>query len=103
MEIDREKINESIKGYLPNYMIPSKVYYVESIMLNSNGKIDQEKNFDIINAENNEEKVYTANNEATSETEEKILKICKNLLETEDLTLESNFYDFGADSLIIAK
>lgn len=103
MKIDREKIYEGIKEYLPHYMLPARIYYVESMMLTSNGKIDSKNNFNIMNVENDREKINKIDNEVVSETEKEIIKICEKLLETENLKLESNFYDFGADSLIIAK
>lgn len=103
MKIDREKIYEGIKEYLPNYMLPSKVYYVESILLTSNGKIDLKNNFNIMNVENDRKNINKIDNEVASEIEKEIIKICEKLLETENLKLDSNFYDFGADSLIIAK
>lgn len=103
MKIDREKIYEGIKEYLPNYMLPSRIYYVESMMLTNNGKIDLKNNFNIMNIENDRENNNQASNEVVSGTEKEIIEICEKLLETENLKLESNFYDFGADSLIIAK
>ncbi len=103
MKIDREKIYEGIKKYLPSYMLPSKIYYLESMLLTSNGKIDLKNNFNIMNIENDRELINNVDNEMISETEKEIIKICEKLLETENLKLESNFYDFGADSLIIAK
>ena len=102
MRINREKIYEGIKEYLPNYMLPSRIYYVESMILTNNGKIDLKNNFNIMNVENDRE-IINIDNEIVSETEKEIMKICEKLLETKNLKLDSNFYDFGADSLIIAK
>ncbi|MGL5440729.1 MAG: amino acid adenylation domain-containing protein [Filifactoraceae bacterium] len=103
MKIDREKIYEDIKEYLPKYMLPSKIYYVESMVLTSNGKIDLKNNFNIINFGNEKELINKIGNDVVSETEKEIIKICEKLLEAESLKMDSNFYDFGADSLIIAK
>ena len=42
-DIDGKEINECLKDILPDYMIPSKRVFLESMPHNLNGKIDKQK------------------------------------------------------------
>lgn len=42
-DVDRDFINERIEKMIPEYMIPSKVLYLEDMPINANGKIDRVK------------------------------------------------------------
>lgn len=40
-DVEKKQLKKMIKEYLPKYMIPSKIYQVDTIPLNMNGKIDR--------------------------------------------------------------
>ena len=42
---DEKKVQEQLKKYLPNYMIPKKIITIKKFPLNNNGKIDRKKLF----------------------------------------------------------
>ena len=37
------EIKEELKKYIPSYMIPKKIIFIEKIPTNNNGKIDRKK------------------------------------------------------------
>ena len=37
------EIKEELKQYIPSYMIPKKIIFIEKIPTNNNGKIDRKK------------------------------------------------------------
>lgn len=52
--IDEEKIIRICRENLPNYMVPSKIYFVNELPINQNGKINKKILFDKVNEKKNE-------------------------------------------------
>src|SRR5690606_14319016 len=42
-ELDKKAVLLHLKKYLPDYMLPEKIYVLESLPLNNSGKIDRTK------------------------------------------------------------
>ena len=87
-------IEKYIKKYLPEYMIPSKFIEVEKMPLNQNGKIQKDKLPEVIFEENKE-----IENIELTETEEKIIKVFKEILKNNNINYLSDFFTNGGDSL----
>ena len=90
-ELDYEKLFETCSVFLPAYMIPQFFIWVESIPLTENGKIDFKKL-----PEPKEKSDYKI---TLTQTQNIILNIYKRILDRNDLTLNSSFFQSGGNSL----
>lgn len=90
-----EELTYFLKKYVPSYMIPSYFVNIESIPLNSSGKIDKRKlpePFDKVIFE-------TEYLEPKSDIEIGMAKIWSKLLGVSKVGLNDNFFDLGGQSL----
>jgi amino acid adenylation domain-containing protein len=91
----KTKIKEYLMMYLPEYMIPQVFIQIEKIPLTFNGKLDKdklpkfEKSIDII--------------EPSTDIEDKLFEIWKEVLGHDNFGIENNFFDIGGHSLKAAK
>ncbi len=103
--ITEREIREEIRSYLPVYMIPSVFCMIDEIPLTSNGKADIRKLEKI--AEKQLVTVNEADNSAVSEDGLTELQIKINEILSDsgirNAGFNDSFYNFGADSLIIAQ
>lgn len=95
-----ESIINFLKSHLPIYAIPSRLYIVDTIPLNANGKIDY--NYLGQYCEAKEERPDEPKN--LTETQQKLLKIWKSILPNPNYNTQitNNFFDSGGDSLLTA-
>ena len=95
--ISSEELNDYLNKYLPDYMIPYKLIKLDCIPYTHNGKIDRAKLPKVEFTEKHIEK-----NILTPE-EDKIINCFKYVLKTDNVYLNSNFFEIGGDSLAVAK
>lgn len=88
-------IKESLKQFLPNYMIPNFYCFVDKIPLTLNGKIDFKKLPDILISSS----LKNENVSKLSNTQIKVKNICEELLNVSSLDIHSNLFELGGDSL----
>jgi len=95
---NEEDIIKYLKTALPFYMIPKKLIKMESLPINTNGKIDKTKlpKFELVDVE--EEYL-----EPTTTTELRLAEIWKKLFGTDKIGANYNFFDIGGDSLLAIK
>jgi amino acid adenylation domain-containing protein len=94
--LQESTLREKLKNSLPFYMIPSFFFFVESIPLTLNGKVD----FVSLRASQcSTQKVKTLD---ASPTERKLHTMVSELLKKEDFSLEDNFWDIGLNSIDLA-
>lgn len=104
-EYTEESLRDFLNKNLLNYMIPSVILSTEKLPLSANGKIDRKK----VLKDFEEHKKNSARNQSVKSTgemtelEKEILGIWSKALNADNLALDSNFYDFGADSLLMAQ
>lgn len=85
---------------LPAYMIPSQWIELESLPLNSNGKVDK-KALSLHSASQQErENVYAP---PGNDTEETLVVIWQQLLGVEQVSVHDNFFQLGGHSLLVAR
>ncbi len=102
-QIDLDLITSQLNSRLPKYMVPADIYFVDQIPLSTNGKIDRKQVRVWV------EKIAKANPNdmliemPESKLEEEISKLWMEQLNLDSLGKNQNFYDFGADSLIMAQ
>lgn len=92
-EIAENEITEALKIQLPTYMIPSFYVEMESIPMNSNGKVDKKKLPDLDVTEAKE--II----EPKTSIQKKLLELWQKVLNVEGFGMESNFFELGGHSL----
>ncbi|QOT00620.1 amino acid adenylation domain-containing protein [Brevibacterium sp. JNUCC-42] len=89
------EIRQKLTHQLPSYMIPTYFVTVDKLPLTSNGKIDRNQLPDPI-VDNNTNR---AGDLLLNDTEELLMKVIKEVLQIEEVGLDSNFYFLGGDSI----
>ena len=83
-----------MKRYLPDNLLPNFFVKISTIPTTINGKLDVAS----LPAYKNISKINKSDVKVDVE-QQKFLKIVKNILEVENISLEDNFYSLGGDSL----
>jgi amino acid adenylation domain-containing protein len=94
-ELNHEKLRASMSAQLPDYMLPSYFIELDSLPLNSNGKVNRKA---LPAPEIKAGDDYVA---PTNEIEEKLVEIWSNILniDKEDISVNANFFSIGGHSL----
>ena len=91
--IDEEKIRKELADMIPSYMMPSSLIYLKEFPTSVSGKIDYTK-LDVPNeVENN------GNKEASTIEEKIVLNICRKVMESNQIFIDSDLFDLGMTSL----
>ncbi len=90
LDFQRE-IQLYLKGYLPEYMIPTIVVVVDKYPLLSNGKIDYKELLNYL--------TVAAIIAPTNDLEKKLLSIWKDILGDKPISIEESFHRMGGNSL----
>ena len=93
-----EDLSQFLSQKLPSYMIPSVFLFLEALPLSANGKVDRQALPAQDAAFQTRSVVYTA---PQNEIEQAIVEIFKSVLELEKVGVNDNFFDLGANSLLI--
>ena len=97
------EINRRLEKYLPAYMLPSEICIIDRIPLSANGKIDRKAVEDWFERYRISEDKIAEKEETKTDLEKMICQIWCEALDIGDLGRKENFYDYGADSLIMAQ
>lgn len=100
--IDTLKLRRYLEKKLPAYMIPEKIIQVEKLTLKANGKVDDKLLITCENV-NNDKSCKTLPKKELNISEQIVLKIVKEELQNDDITVYDNLFDYGIDSIQIAK
>ncbi|NOQ28296.1 MAG: amino acid adenylation domain-containing protein [Bacteroidales bacterium] len=94
-ELNQEELRASMSAELPDYMLPSYFVELDSLPLNSNGKVNRKA---LPSPEIKAGDDYVA---PSNEIEEKLVKIWSNVLniEKEEISVNANFFSIGGHSL----
>lgn len=96
-QFDTNQWKTGIRGYLPDYMIPSHLVALDSWPLTPNGKIDRNA-LPVPGGSQQQEFVAPRN-----EDEEKLARIWCDVLGVEKVGIHDNFFDLGGHSLLAAR
>ena len=100
--VKNSDLKQYLEAYLPKYMIPADIISVEEFPLTANGKIDRDKIKKlIIKQENAEGKELREEN--PDELQNKLIELWNSVVPQSAAGVFDNFYDLGADSLILAQ
>ena len=94
--ISEEDIKSELKQELPYYMIPSHIVFLDNLPITLNGKVDTKKLPDI---NINDVKFIPP----TTELEKKLSTLWSKILDVKDISIESDFFNIGGDSLCSIK
>lgn len=95
LEISAVDIRDTLKRTLPEYMIPSKFFIVDKLLVTPNGKIDRK------NLPTPKRQLSLLNNyiKAKTETEKILNKIWCSVLKIKKIGIHDNFFELGGNSL----
>lgn len=98
IELDIKVLKEFLSSKLPIYMIPNTFTILDSLPFTPNGKIDR-KALGFYKIE--QEMVNNSFTPPRNVTEDRIINSIKKKLNIENLGIDDNIFDYGADSLSI--
>jgi pyochelin synthetase len=93
-----EELSDSLERKLPDYMVPSSFMFLDALPLSVNGKVDRQALPTQLDLFRSRTVVYTA---PQNEIERSIASIFQEVLEIEKIGVTNNFFDLGANSLLI--
>ena len=97
LTLDQKDIVSYLNTKLPKYMVPAKLVKLDVLPINNNGKIDRKA---LPKVELNIEDDFVS---ATTETQIKLLNIWKEILNLSNISITSDFFNIGGDSLLAIK
>ncbi|MCX2765095.1 amino acid adenylation domain-containing protein, partial [Aquimarina muelleri] len=98
-DLDKTKIQEELKGSLPDYMVPGIWVELDAMPLTSNGKLDRKSLPDPDTTELSSKEYVAARNEIELE----LVKIWQELLGVDRVGIYDNFFELGGHSLLVVQ
>ena len=90
-----DAIKQQLAAVVPEYMVPSRIVFLERLPLTPNGKVDRKA------LPPPDEDAVVANYSApTGETEEAIAAVWREVLGREQIGRNDNFFELGGDSIL---
>jgi amino acid adenylation domain-containing protein/non-ribosomal peptide synthase protein (TIGR01720 family) len=96
MQPEPEELKSFLKQQLPEYMIPAAIILMDSLPLNSSGKVDRRA----LPAPVFEGEPVSADAQPRTEAEEKLAEIWRQLLGLKQIGVNDNFFALGGDSIL---
>ncbi len=93
--VDEDRLRRALKGYLPEYMLPSAIVFMPSLPLTPNGKVDRNALPPPIKATSSRSYQPPRN-----EDERALVEIWQQVLGEKEIGVEDNFFDLGGNSLL---
>lgn len=97
-----QKLLAELKAELPDYTIPSTFVYLDAFPLTPNGKIDR-KSLPMPEIPEKSVPDDVAPEESMNDLEQIIAQVFKDLLKKTEVRLNDNFFDLGANSLMMIR
>ena len=97
--VDESELKKFLSNRLPDYMVPKYFVEIESVPLSSNGKVERSKLPIPQEKINLVDKIIAP----TNEVEEQLLNIWKDVLGIDAISVQSNFFDMGGDSIYLMR
>ncbi|HEX8793397.1 MAG TPA: amino acid adenylation domain-containing protein, partial [Polyangiaceae bacterium] len=95
-----QQVQEFLGGRLPEYMVPPRLVVLASMPLTVNGKVDRSA---LPAPSDAEAAAKPALRPPRDETQRAVAEVWRELLEVEDIGLESDFFELGGHSLAAVK
>ena len=97
LNLNPKDIMSFLSSKLPKYMIPAKLVKLDALPINNNGKVDRKA---LPKVDLNIEDDFAP---ATTKTQIKLLNIWKKILNLSNISITSDFFNIGGDSLLAIK
>ncbi len=97
-DMDRKSIKNSLKEYLPEYMIPQLWVELEDMPLTSSGKIDRKSLPEPEQSIRGQDII-----EPRSELEKQLIAVFSDVLGMKEIGIRHDFFDMGLHSLLVIK
>ena len=97
MQLTRNALQEHLQTYLPDYMVPAVFVEIDSLPLNSSGKLDRTALPAPTSANSLGDHIYVA---PRTEVEKRVVAILAELLGLEKVGIDDNFFFLGGHSLL---
>ncbi|MCL1989817.1 MAG: AMP-binding protein [Defluviitaleaceae bacterium] len=94
-EINENEIKDHLQTSLPIYMIPNNFYFIPSIPITNNGKVNVTELRNLIINNKNKDII-----KPKTKTEENLLLIWRDLLKINDISIDDDFFKMGGNSLL---
>jgi amino acid adenylation domain-containing protein/non-ribosomal peptide synthase protein (TIGR01720 family) len=91
------EIREYLKGRLPDYMLPARIYVLPALPLNKNNKVDSKALIKLTQFNKISEGAII---EPFSDAELSLCQACAEVLGLKQVGINQNFFDLGGDSII---
>lgn len=104
--VDENELKSYLSLHLPEYMMPSHIIFTNRFPLTSNGKVDRKQALkwaEVFTNSHEADVGEDASMQLENKLEEQVAQIWKGQLNIDKIGKNQNFYDFGADSLIMAQ
>jgi len=98
--IDIPSVQAHLRGVLPHYMIPTHYLQMESLPVNTSGKIDKRALAGIKAAAPDKTAEYCG---PTNKVEEKLVTIWEELLGRDNIGIRDSFFDLGGHSILVMR
>lgn len=98
--INFDPLRRMLHDSLPDYMVPRSFYALRKLPLSANGKIDRKELAQKIITTS--KKVITPQ-KAPTEMEQCLISIWQQVLKTDNVSIDSNFFAVGGDSLLMTR
>lgn len=94
-----QELADYLTDHVPSYMVPSRILFLEKLPLTDNGKINRKQLLDMYNAlERNHQKIRIL---PQNETQRIVAEIVQEIVEIDEIDINDNLFDMGANSLHI--
>ena len=94
--LDKDVLQTFLKFRLPDYMIPSYFIFLNSFPLTSSGKLDRKNLPEVADISYKRNTVHPS-----TQIEDKLLLIWRDILKIENISIHDNFFDIGGNSLSV--
>jgi amino acid adenylation domain-containing protein len=102
IELNLTEVKEYLSRRIPYYMVPAYIVPMDKIPITSNGKVDT-RGLPDVNSLELREMVGSKYAPPTTEFQEKLAELWRQILEVERVGINDNFFDLGGDSLKVIR
>lgn len=91
----KDELFEYLRDYLPEYMIPSQLIFLDKLPLNLSGKVDRNA------LKNIEPEVREYQEDVVTETQKVMLELWREVLHRNNISIHDNFFNIGGNSMLL--
>ena len=98
---DADRLARALRGLLPGYMVPQRLYFLEALPLTANGKVDHRGL--LAHCTHGAPEAGAERQLPQGVTEQAVASLWRDLLKVEHLYRDSHFFRLGGDSLLATR